>query len=220
MRSTTTSGTGSLVIADGTHRLPPRSGITISSAKIGTGMVGADVIDWGGCAVDGDGTIIATGTGWLSLDWATSSWSPEWADYRGKVSLLERAPGFNMNVKLFSKAGMGRVLTASPNSNMTWEGGDWNGGIIGGRSLLQISKSLVAGKANKALRYAITLYIKKGALFRWDSGNISLANGAQIIVDGNFTVNTVGKTCILFAGRDTAGRERRGCANRYKGLFS
>lgn len=192
MKSTTTSGTGTLVISDGTHRLPPKSGITISSASIGTGMVGADSIDWGGIAVDGSGSIIVTGTGWLGWDSATSLWSPEWADYRGKVSLLERSPGFNMNVRLFSIAGLGRVLTASPNSNMTWVQGVWNGGIIGGRSRLIISKELVAGDANKALRYAITLYIQKNALFRWDHGNISLANGAQIIVDGNFTANTVG----------------------------
>jgi len=164
-------------------------------------MVGADSIDWGGIAVDGQGTIIATGAGWLGWDAATSLWSPEWADYRGRVSLLELSPGFNMIVKLFGIAGMGRVLTASPNSNMTWGNGFWNGGIIGGRARLSISQKLVAdvGTAgtlfnpwgNKALRYAMTLYVERTASFQWNAGNISLANGAQIIVDGNFTANTV-----------------------------
>lgn len=186
------SGSGSLIIADGTHRLPPKSGIIISSAIQGTGMVGADVIDWGGIAVDGKGSIICTGTGWLGWDSSTSLWSPEWADYRGKVSLLEKSPGFNMKVGKFIIAGLGRVLTASPHSNMSWETGFWNGGIIGGRSRLSITKSLTADQTNKALRYGITLYIAKGAVFVWNHGNISLANGAQIIVDGNFTVNTVG----------------------------
>jgi hypothetical protein len=184
------SGIGSLVIRDGTHRLPPKSGIMISSALGGTGLVGADKITWGGIAVDNLGSIVVTGPGWLAWDSATSLWSPEWTDYRGRVAELEKAPSFNMYVKSFYVAGLGRVVTASPHSNMTWSSGYWNGGTIGGRSQLIITKSLIAAGANKALRYGITMKISPAARFTWLTGNLSLANGAQIIVNGNMTVHS------------------------------
>ena len=187
-----TSVTGSLLISDGTHRLPPVSAVTISSTIQGTGIVGADTMKWFGIAVDGRGSIICTGKGWYGWDSAIALWAPEWADYRGRVSLLELSPPFHLVVEVFNINGLGSVLTASPHSNMTWAAGAWNGGIIGGRSQLTITKKMTVDGANKALRYAITLLVQAQASFFWNRGNISLANGAQIIVEGNFTANTTG----------------------------
>lgn len=208
-----TSGAGSLFISDGTHRLPPVSAITISSTIRGTGIVGADVMKWFGIIVNGRGSIICTGNGWYGWDSAGALWAPEWADYRGKVSLLELAPPFHLAVEFFNINGLGSVLTASPHSNMTWASGVWNGGIIGGRSQLIITKKITVDGANKALRYAITLFVQAQATLLWNRGNISLANGARIVVEGNFTANTTGKVrqymgmAQLLSAPDAIGRE-------------
>lgn len=187
-----TRGKGSMVIIDGSHRLPPKSDVLISSASLGQGIVGADKIEWGGIAVDGVGTIICAGTGWASWDAATVLFGPAWWDVRGKVTMLETAPAFDMVVGDFKMAGLGSILTACPHSNMTWQSGTWSGGTVGGRSRLNIQGDITASGTNKALRYGITVFIDASSTFTWESGNISLANGAAIIVEGTFHMNTLG----------------------------
>ena len=189
---TATYGLGSIIIGDGTHRLPPISNVLISSASTGLGIVGADEINWGGIAVDGVGTIICAGTGWANWDSASVIFGPAWWDIRGYVHMLETAPAFNMQVDVFVLSGLGSVLTASPHSNMTWSSGTWNGGTVGGRSRLNILGNVQAGGTNKALRYGITMFVQEAATFTWTSGNISLANGASIIVEGTFDMQTTG----------------------------
>ncbi len=189
---TKTFGLGSLIIDTGVHRLPPEAAVLISSASTGLGIVGADTINWGGIAVDGIGTIIVAGTSWASWDAASVLFGPDWWDIRGYVKMLETAPAFNMYVDRFVLAGLGSILAASPRSNMTWSSGTWNGGTVGGRSRLNILGAVQAGGTNKALRYGITVMIHEGANFVWSSGNISLANGASIICEGKFRLNTLG----------------------------
>jgi hypothetical protein len=190
---TRTYGEGSLIIDTGVHRLPPRAAVIISSASTGLGIVGADLIQWGGIAVDGIGTIIAAGTGWASWDSASVLFGPGWWDVRGYVNMLETAPAFNMFVDVFVLSGLGSILTASPGSNMTWGVGTWNGGTVGGRSRLNVLGNVTASGTNKALRYGLTMYVGPQGNFVWSSGNISLANGASIIVEGTFDMQTTGE---------------------------
>jgi hypothetical protein len=197
---TETVGSGSLVIDSGSHRLPPRSGVLISSASTGIGIVGADVIEWGGIAVDGIGTLVVCGTGWASWDSATNIFGPSWWDIRGYVHMLETAPAFDMTVDEFYLSSLGSILTASPHSNMTWNSGTWNGGTIGGRCRLNILGNVSATGTNKALRYGITVYIGPEGRFTWTEGNISLANGASIIVEGTFDLQTVGLDMAAYIG--------------------
>lgn len=180
-----------MVIIDGTHRLPPISDVLISSASLGLGIVGADTINWGGIAVDGVGTIICTGTGWASWDAATVLWGPGWWDVRGYVTMLETAPAFDMIVGNFRLAGLGSILTATPGSNMTWQSGTWEGGTVGGRSWLNIQGDITASGTNKAIRYGMTVFIDASSTLTWTSGNISLANGAVMFVEGTFHMDTV-----------------------------
>jgi hypothetical protein len=186
-----------MVIVDGAHRLPPKSDVLISSAALGIGIVAADKIEWGGIAVDGVGTLIAAGTGWASWDAATVLFGPSWWDVRGYVTMLETAPPFDMIVGNFRLAGFGSILTACPHSNMTWQSGVWDGGTVGGRSRLNIQGDITASGTNKAVRYGMTVFIDAASTFRWSSGNISLANGAAIIVEGKFQMDTTDETAYI-----------------------
>lgn len=188
---TETNGRGSLVIIDGAHRLPPLSNVSIESADLGLGIVGADEIYWGGIAVDGVGTIICTGTGWESWDAATVLWGPADWDVRGYVTMLENAPAFSMEVGNFRLAQKGSILTATVGSNMTWQSGVWEGGTVGGRSTLNIKGDITATGTNKAIRYGMTVFIDASSTLTWSSGDISLADGAVIVVEGEFRMDTV-----------------------------
>lgn len=187
---TKTAGKGSIVIIDGAHRLPPIANVRVESASLGLGVVGADYIYWGGIAVDGVGTIICTGTGWASWDAASVLWGPPDWDVRGYVTMLESAPAFNMEVGNFRLAGRGSILTATVGSNMTWQSGVWEGGTVGGRSTLNIKGDITATGTNKAIRYGMTVFIDAASTLTWSSGDFSLANGAVIVVEGVFHMNT------------------------------
>lgn len=69
----------------------------------------------------------------------------------------------------------------------------WAGGVIGGRVTIFVSSSLQAlGPAVKILRYACNLNVAAGATLTWEQGNIALADGASITIQGIFNVNNFG----------------------------
>ena len=78
------------------------------------------------------------------------------------------------------------MYTAGPNSQVTWGSGIWNGGIIGGRSTFYITESMILSGTGKTLRYACRLHVLDTAIIELTSGNVSLSDGANVVIDGGF----------------------------------
>ena len=145
----------------------------------------------------GNGQLIMAGTSWLGWDSVTDLYfAPLWDEHRRDV-MLNSAPAFTMTVQLFLIQDQGAILTSCPGSNLTWGSGTWNGGIVGGRSTIKVVTLLNAGGALKALRYANVLWIMPTATFIWTTGNFSLANGANIIVEGIFDIRVTTVRCYM-----------------------
>lgn len=189
---TKTSGEGSFLATGGMHRLPPVTDIWIGCSGKGRGTVNADVIDWKGFMIGGYGKIIFAGAGWEGWDSSVLIFSSQTTKGRGNDA-LNYAPSFSMTAEYFLIEDIGEMLTAGPKSNLTWGSGIWNGGIIGGRSTVYISQNISLTGGGKSLRYACTLFINENATMNWSSGNISLSNGAKVIMEGDFYINVVGE---------------------------
>jgi hypothetical protein len=196
---TATAGDGAMEIQEGVHRLPPISACTLAVSS-GTGVGASDEIDWYGISVTNRGRLVLTGTSWTSWDASYLLYAPEWTTARGFVRKLAAASPFNMVSKYFYLDGLGSVLSACPTANMTWTNGTWAGGIIGGRSTLNMIGNMAASGSNKALRYGLTLVVANNATMYWTSGNISLADGADIIVEGTLIADTAGDDVPIFVG--------------------
>jgi hypothetical protein len=190
LASTETKGTGKIVATAGAHRFPPRSSVTLGCSGSSKATVGADVISWTTVEAENHGKVILTGTGWEGWDSAVLIFYPSTTKGRGDKE-LNNAPSFIMTADTFSIQDIGQILTAGPHSNLTIGTGYWNGGIIGGRSTMYITNSLIAAGIGKSLRYTCTLFITPNASFVWSSGNISMSNGANVILEGVFNLNVV-----------------------------
>jgi len=186
-----TSGSGNISIVGGVHRLPPRLQVPISIIG-GRGIVAADIIVWPALTALGVGTFVFAGTSWWSWDSANALFMAEWEYRRGFVIELSRVPAFNMKLDSFLIGEAGSVFSASPSSNMTWGSGYWTGGSIGGRMTIFVQQSMTMSGSNKALRYACTMWFNDTATLTWTGGNVSLGDGANIILEGIFLVNIVG----------------------------
>lgn len=189
------TGSGTLTILGGTHRLPPVLSVPLVVMG-GSAIVSANLIDWLSVSAVHLGRFVAAGKGWIGWDSADVLFGPQWTDERGLVKELNSAPGFNMFAEYVAVQGQGSLLTVCPHSNLTMGSGLWAGGVIGGRSQITVVDSLYCTETNKALRYGVTLFIEKTAHVAWDSGNISLADGAQIIVEGNWLINATTELAI------------------------
>lgn len=196
-----TAGSGNLLIRSGLHRLPPVSLIDVGVSG-GVGTVAADQVSWKGITTKGDGTILLAGTGWYGWDSSVLLYEGPAAEGRG-LRRMNSAPPCNMSAAFFHLSDQSRVLTAGPTTNMTWGQGIWSGGIIGGRATLFVTENMTAIGTGKALQYALTLFIRDTGTLEWLSGDISMSNGADIIVEGLFIVSTtdqmglIGQTQIL-----------------------
>ena len=192
-----TKGTGEIKILDGSHRLMPISNVGVSILS-GTGIVAASVIQWSSLDVANIGKLIISGTGWAGWDSSYLLFSPNWNDQRGLFSYLSNAPPAIMSAQYFSVTDGGRVVTTGPGTKMYWASGKWDGGIIGGESDLYIIDKISLAGAHKALRYGITVHINDSAVATWTNGNITLANGARVLVRGIFNVtNSDSNTTIV-----------------------
>lgn len=186
---TNTSGSGSIVMLDGTHRLPPLAAVTLAVAGTATGIVAADVVAWYALQAKDVGQLVVTGLGWEGWDSALLLYAPSWTDERGLTDYLRSAPTAQLTASSFYLDGMGSVLVAAPNASMTWRQGTWNGGIIGGMASLLIADSIVMSGTGKSIKYSMTVTVAATAAASWLSGNISLANGAALVVAGNLTID-------------------------------
>jgi len=195
-----TSGSGTIEFTDGVHRLPPLSDCTLAVVGAGLGVVGADYIDWFGFDVGAQGVLVLAGTGWVAWDSSYLLYAPEWTYKRGFVSTLSAAPPFTMHATYFNIDGSGSVLAACPQSNLTWLNGSWGGGVIGGRATLSLTGHMSAFAGNKALRFAMTLFVAETATMEWTSGNLSLADGADLVVEGTLRINTASSGTQVFVG--------------------
>lgn len=189
---TKTGGKGWIRITNGVHRLPPRSHVGIGITG-GRGIVGANDINWPSLSALGTGTFVFAGTSWLSWDSANVLFMEEWEFKRGFVQQLSHVPAFEMNLQSFEIGEAASLYSASPSSNMTWISGTWTGGAIGGRMTIHIIENMTLSGANKGLRYACTLWFSDTATLIWSEGNVSLSDGANIILEGTFLVNVVGE---------------------------
>ena len=196
---TRTSGLGSIEVREGVHRLPPLSSCTLA-VTAGTGVVASDRIAWSSISVTGTGRLIMAGTGWSAWDSSYALYEPEWFTARGRVADLTSAPAFNMTVQSFYLSGMGSVLSSCVNSTMSWAAGAWAGGIIGGRSTLYITDQIDCSGSGKSLRYGLTMIVNPTAQMTWTAGNISLGDGADIIVEGALSIDTASTGVGVFIG--------------------
>jgi hypothetical protein len=158
------------------------------ASRSGRAIVAADVVTWSKLTAVGRGVIVVAGTGWPGWDSADVLFDQDEEEGRG-LDRLNRAPPCNLYSKRFVVSGSGSVLTAGPGTRMIWGRGEWMGGVLGGRGILHINESMVAERGLKALKYAITLNVDPPATLTWTGGNISLSNGADIVVEGKFLVN-------------------------------
>jgi hypothetical protein len=146
---------------------------------------------WKGLQAIGVGQLIFAGTSWMGWDSVVDLYfSPLWEEHR-RDALLATAPTFTMNVTIFLIEERGAVLTSCPGSELLWGSGVWNGGIIGGISTIKISHYLHATGKLKALRYGNILWLLPTATLNWTAGNFSLANGANVIIEGTFIIDIV-----------------------------
>ena len=196
---TTTSGAGTIEVQEGVHRFPPVSACTLAVTH-GTGVGASDLIDWTSVAVNGDGRLVLAGTSWDSWDSSYLLYAPEWTTGRGFIKTLATAPPFNMFAQNVLVGGSGSVLSSCTKSNMTWQNSTWAGGIIGGRSTVTLTQHMLASDSNKSLRYGLTLIIAENATIEWISGNVSLADGANIIIEGKLLINTESTGVPIFVG--------------------
>ena len=193
------SGSGSFTFTNGTHRLPPFASLPLLIYG-GTGIVSADSISWSEFAVDSTGTLLLCGKGWAAWDRSYYLFRPSWEKQRGLLSYLDQADAFAMTASTFSVGGKGKVFATSVGSTMTWATGNWSGGVIGGRATIYITERIYSyGTYNLALKYGVTLQIDSNATFAWAHGNVSLANGADVIIEGKLSVETVEE--IQYFGR-------------------
>lgn len=188
LATTSLSGDGELLVASGAHKLPVYSPIVVGTSGVGKGYVSGNVIVWKGIVAEGSGRLIFTGKGWEGWDSSILIFAPFDTKGRGN-SQLNNAPAFSMTTETFRISEIGQVLTAGPGANLTWGSGTWNGGIIGGRSTIYITDTMIASGTGKSLRYACTLYFLETAKLNWQRGNISIHNGAQFVIEGSLLVN-------------------------------
>jgi hypothetical protein len=194
-----TNGDGSIQILAGAHRLMPISNVPVV-IKSGITTVSASVIEWRSLDISNVGTLVIAGTGWDGWDSSYLLFSPEWTDRRGIVSVLSLAPAANMSCQEFSVTDNGRVVTTGPGTQMFWSRGQWSGGIIGGQSDLYILDHISLAGAHKSLRYGMTVHVSDSATALWTNGNISLANGAQILVRGIFNISNLDSSTTVAIG--------------------
>lgn len=186
------TGEGRVRITAGVHRLPAISNIDIEVIGTGKSTTGSDVIAWRNIRLGDIGQAIFTGKGWEGWDSSVLIFSP--FDTRGRgMDRLNVAPSFQLSVISVVVGDGASLLTAGPDSTLHWTNFTWEGGIIGGRSTILISDYVVASGTGKSLRYACTLHLLDTSTFRWLSGNVSLHNGAQVIVENLMTVEVFGE---------------------------
>ena len=201
-----TSGIGSIIVDGGYHRLAPIAAVEIRVIN-GKGIVAADEASWYKLSTDGYGTLLLAGSGWLAWDSAELLFRPSWEQRRGLISSLEKAPEFTMTSTYFSIGGHSSVYTTCINSTMTWGTGEWSGGNIGGRSSVHITTYLDAYGGHKTLRDAITFYLDAGAEFVWSDGNITMSNGADVVVNGVIRVSNSSNASIFWGQAQLFGEK-------------
>lgn len=188
---TNITGKGELTFISGTHRLPSITTININIIGTSKCTIGSNLINWKSINLGDTGKVIYTGKGWEGWDSSILIFSS--FDTRGRgESSLNNAPSFILKISSVILNDGSSFLTSGPGSILNWMNLTWNGGIIGGRSTIYINKNLLASQTGKSLRYSCILHILEDAKFTWSSGNISLHNGAQIIIEGILIVDVYG----------------------------
>jgi hypothetical protein len=185
------TGAGRVEVVSGVHRLPAVVNIDLSVLGTGQGTAGANSLSWRTLRLDDEGQLIFTGKGWEGWDSSVLIFAPFDTRGRGEDSLND-APAFTLTVLSVAVGGGSSLLTAGPGSALYWTNLTWTGGIIGGRSTVYISDSVIASGTGKSLRYSCHLYLLADSLFQWRSGNLSMHNGAQIVVEGTLLVEVYG----------------------------
>lgn len=187
-----TTGTGALAFTAGVHRLPPvTTSVQIVGRSGAIGVVAADLIRWHDLFVGGRFHMLVAGTAWAGWDSVVDLFAPDWDNERG-LAALNNAPACDMRLTTFSVNDLAGVFSTGPDSNFTWTAGEWNGGVLGGRSSLHVTEAIVLNGSNRALRDVMTLTIDATATLTWLAGNLSLANAATVVNEGVFVIANVG----------------------------
>jgi hypothetical protein len=194
-----TSGSGVIAVTAGVHRFLPNTNVAVV-IRAGNVVVSADDMNWFSLAVTGTGYLNLAGTGWAGWDSSYLLFAPDWEDRRGLVSVLSKAPVFKMSCGDVMVSGGGRIFTSGPGAQLFWLRASWNGGVLGGLADIFVSQYISFAGELKSLRYGITLHINDSASAVWTGGNISLSNGAHVLVRGTFNVSNILKDVAIAIG--------------------
>lgn len=184
---------GVIQVTNGVHRFPPDLSTTSIKISGGSIMATGNTLTWKELDSTNNGRIVVFGYSWLAWRSAVLLYQSSYSFGRYKAN-LNTAPAFDMSLTTLKITDDSNFLFATPNSNVKINNGTWAGGVIAGRCTLSLEIPtnpndvfLLTG-ANKALRHDALLLIKDGAHMKWDSGNVALANGADVKLVGNATM--------------------------------
>lgn len=175
----------SLIVSAGNHRLPPITTLSISVTG-GRAICAADQITWASVALSNTGTLVLASTGWLA--WDNSYLLYDASDVMERKSHdLFSVPSYQANITTsFQLSDFASFLLSSPHSkvNIMGSSNSWMGGIIRGMCIVSVYESISVGGIFKSLQDVVQLYIAPKAKMTVTGANISMANGATIVVDG------------------------------------
>ena len=174
-----------MIVSAGIHRLPPITTLSIGVSG-GRAICGADRITWTSVTLSKTGTLVLASTGWLAWDNSYLLYEAEDTTERKSPDLFS-TPSYEANITTsFQLSDFASFLLSSPHSKVNIMGlsNSWMGGIIRGMCIVSVYKTIVVGGIFKSLQDVVQLYITPKAKMTVTGANISMSNGATIVVDG------------------------------------
>ena len=191
-----------MIISDGIHRLPPITTLSIGVSG-GRGICGANFILWTSVSLTNNGVLVLSSTGWPA--WDNSYLLYERADTtERKWPGLFTVPSFTANITAsFTMSDFTSLLLSSPYSYVNIVGlrNSWLGGIIRGMSVVSVYTSIKVGGIFKSLQDVVQLYIGSKATMTVTGANISMSNGAKVVIDGTLQFTNATASNPVYIGQ-------------------
>ena len=141
--------------------------------------------------------------GWKAWDNSYLLYNPEDTEKRSWPDLLA-VSSFVLSIsQSLRMEGLSSVQISSPYSLINIQGPTnyWSGGIIRGIGRVSVTSSLIANGQYKSLQDAVVLYLSPAATLSVMEGNISMANGASIEIDGTLKIDSSTASNRVYIGQ-------------------
>jgi hypothetical protein len=187
------TGPGSLILRQGIHRLPSSIDMNIIITNQAIGIVASDLITWTSLSLNSRAKLLITGPCWQSWDLVNDFYLSSNTNLAARkyINRIDDIPPFEMIVQRVRIEGLASVYTGSKSSNLTWTNLFWSGGTIGGMSEIRInSRAIITNSFDKVLRYGMVLMITENARIDWLSGDLTMLEASQLLIDGIFISST------------------------------